>query len=375
MLNTAYGKPAALNTRRGSGAFTRPGSTGRCGRFLPYAVAAILALLALACGGISPSDTAQSVTAEPDAASYSGTPDSYVAVAPAALNSGQTNTVSVSLFDGTEPARGRVRLSLAESADGAPLAEATNDVIGNAPVQLDVPPLDEGTYLLRLTGIGGSGTEFERVAQVEVRASAPVLFLETDKPIYKPGQPVHFRVLRLDQDLRPLPGAVTVEAQDAKGHKVYRQTMDVDRFGMADGSLPLSSEPNLGVWSLKAESDQQSVRVDVRVEEYVLPKYEVKVDLPKEWVLASEAVVGTISAEYSFGKPVRGEVEVVASQYVGVWEEFARFDGPIDGETTFGLPSADYVAGTPAEGGQGNLRLDVTVRESSPLATSSRRAG
>ena len=88
---------------------------------------------------------------------------------------------------------------------------------------------------------------------------------------------------------------------------------------MANNSLPLSSEPNLGVWTIKAESGQQTAQVDIRVEEYVLPMYEVKVELPKDWVLASEAVVGTISAEYRFGKPVRGEVEVVASRYVGVW--------------------------------------------------------
>ena len=171
-------------------------------------LAAALALLAAACGGVSPSETIRS-----DAATYSGTPDSYVAVAPAVLNSGQTNAVSVSLFDGTEPARGRVRLTLAESEDGAPLVEATEDVTGNAPVQLAVPPLDEGTYALRLTGMGGGGTAFERVAHVEVREASPVLFLETDKPIYKPGQQVHFRVLRLDNDLRPLPGSVTVEVQ------------------------------------------------------------------------------------------------------------------------------------------------------------------
>ena len=361
MLNVAYGKPTDLTRRQGSGVLGTAGDNGKYRRLFPYAIAAILALLALACGTTSPSDTDQS-----DPASYSGTPDSYVAVAPAALNAGQANTVSVSLFDGAEPARGKVRIALAESEDGAPLAEAVEDVTGNAPIQMAVPPLDDGTYVMRLTGYGGGGaTQFERASNVEVRSATPVLFLETDKPIYKPGQRVHFRVLRLDNDLRPLPGPVTVEVQDARGNKVYRQSVDVDRFGMADSSLPLSTEPNLGVWSLSAESGDQTVRVDVRVEEYVLPKYEVEVDLPREWVLASEAVVGTISAEYSFGKPVRGEVAVVASRYVGVWEEYARYDGPIDGEAAFELTSANYVAGTPADGGQGGLRLDVTVRERS----------
>ena len=101
----------------------------------------------------------------------------------------------------------------------------------------------------------------------------------------------------------------------------------------------------------------------MRVEEYVLPKYEVTVDVPNQWVLADESVVGTVSAEYSFGKPVLGEVEVVASRYVGDWEEFATFTDQINGSVSFELPAVGYVAGVPASGGQGNLQLDVTVRE------------
>ena len=101
----------------------------------------------------------------------------------------------------------------------------------------------------------------------------------------------------------------------------------------------------------------------MRVEEYVLPKYEITVDLPLDWILVNDTVTGTVSAEYSFGKPVRGEVEVTAYRYVGEWEEYATFTKEIDGETSFDLPAPLYVAGTPAAGGQGNLQLNFTVRE------------
>ena len=127
--------------------------------------------------------------------------------------------------------------------------------------------------------------------------------------------------------------------------------------------MPLSTEPNLGVWKLTARSGDQTTQLDVRVEEYVLPKYEVTAKTAKDWVLANEPVKGTVSAEYSFGKPVRGEVEIVASRYVGVWEKFATFTQEIDGSGSFELPPVQYVSGVPASGGQGNLTLDVTVRE------------
>ena len=82
-------------------------------------------------------------------------------------------------------------------------------------------------------------------------------------------------------------------------------------------------------------------------------------------MLAGDGVVGSVSAEYSFGKPVRGEVKIVASRYVGQWEEFATFEDDIDGTANFELTPVGYVAGVPASGGSGNLMLDVTVREQS----------
>ena len=114
--------------------------------------------------------------------------------------------------------------------------------------------------------------------------------------------------------------------------------------------------------SLHSPGDQET-ELDVRVEEYVLPKYEVKVATEREWVLAGDPITGTVSGEYSFGKPVEGDVEIIASRYVGQWEEFARFSGPIDGETQFELRPVGFVAGVPQAGGQGNVTLDVTIRE------------
>ena len=287
----------------------------------------------------------------------SGEVDGYVALAPETLRSGQTAGVSVSLFSGRRPARGEVRLALMKGRDI--VAEAANLIEGSGTVSLHVPQVPEGNYALQVTGQGFQDSTIVRVED------GTVLFLETDKPIYKPGQDVHIRVLLLDPELKPSPGDVTVEIQDAKGIKVYKQETRSDDFGMATLAMPLSAEPNLGVWKVTAAAGEQTAQMDIRVELYTLPKYEVDVNLPSEWVLAGDPIVGTVSAEYSFGKPVRGEVEVRASRYVGFWEEFATFTDEIDGTTAFELPPARYVAGVPGAGGQGNITLTVTVREPS----------
>ena len=263
----------------------------------------------------------------------------------------------MSLFSDGQPARGTVRLALLR--DGAMVAEAEGAIEGAGTIPLDVPDVPKGDYELQVQGPG-----FEESARLSVEAG-DVLFVETDKPIYKPGQDVHVRVLLLDLELKPVSGDVTVEVQDAKGTKVYRKEVSSDEYGMASLTMPLSTEPNLGVWKIRASSGDQEAQADVRVERYVLPKYEVDVSLPREWGLAGDPITGSVSAEYSFGKPVRGELQIVASKYVGKWERFAEFTQELDGSASFELPAPGYVAGVPGSGGKGNVTLDITVRERS----------
>jgi CD109 antigen len=161
----------------------------------------------------------------------------------------------------------------------------------------------------------------------------------------------YIRVLALDPELRPVAGEAVVEALDAKGIKIFRKNVAIDEFGIASLDLPLSTEPNLGVWKLLATAGERSAQLDVRVERYVLPKYEVRVELESSWALASDRISGRIAAEYSFGKPVDGEAEVIASRYTGVWEEYARITLPVEGgAATFELPPVEFVAGSPARG-------------------------
>ena len=283
--------------------------------------------------------------------------DGYLAVAPRVLQSGQTHTISVSLFHGQQPANATVRLSLRKGSET--VAQADGRVQGRGELTLTLPALPEGDYELDLSGRG-----FQDKSSVRVEEGT-LVFLESDKPIYKPGQTVHFRILTLDAQLKPLAAAVTLEVADAKGLKVFKKEVKTDDYGMAGVDLPLSSEPNLGVWKATAQAGKRQAQLDVRVERYVLPKYEVKVNLAREWVLASDPIKGTIAAEYSYGKPVQGEAEIVATRYVGTWQEFARITHEFDGQVDFSLPAAGYVAGVPGAKGMGNVQLEVTVREKS----------
>ena len=307
--------------------------------------------------GLYFSDVPVTPADEPPTELETGAPDSYVAVVPRALRTGFEERVSISLLRGDRPAAGNVRLALLDGE--VTLLSLVARVEGTGGLKILVPQIESGTYEIELRVEGVRET---RSAPVEI-VDGVALFVETDKPIYKPGQTVHVRLMTLDALLKPRPYAAAIEVQDAKGLKVFRKEVETDEFGMVTVDLPLSTEPNLGVWKLTALAGDHKTELDVRVEEYVLPKYEVRVATEREWVLAGDPITGTVSGEYSFGKPVEGEVEIIASRYVGQWEEFARFSGPIDGETEFELPPVGFVAGVPQAGGQGNVTLEVTIRE------------
>ncbi|HLH72490.1 MAG TPA: MG2 domain-containing protein, partial [Chloroflexota bacterium] len=279
----------------------------------------------------------------------------YLVVAPRTFRAGQPALITCSQFQDGQPATGPVTVSLLQN--GQPVGAMTANVTGRATVSFNIPRLVDGQYQLQVSGRG-----FQDQAPIQV-TSSPLPFLETDKPVYQPGQTVHFRVLTLDPSFRPVATAATLEVADAKGLKILRKTVAVDDLGMASVDLPLSTEPNLGVWKATLTAGQQSSQLDLRVERYVLPKYEVKINLSREWALASDPIKGTVGAEYSFGKPVQGELEIQAQRYLGTWQEYARVSKTINGTTSFEIPAVGYAVGSPAVQGLAQVRLDIVVRE------------
>lgn len=284
---------------------------------------------------------------------------SYIAVAPKTMHAGENASVTFTLLgDEGELTKDTVEISLTN--EGKEIVTAERQINGKGQIEFEIPAiLAEGNYELRI-----AGSHFNDKTTVRVEKSL-LVFLETDKPIYKPGQTIHIRAITLKSDLRPLNEIVTIEILDAKGIKVYRKVVETDEYGMATFDLPLSDEPNLGVWKINASAAESETQLDVKVEEYVLPKYEVSVVSPKEWYLVNEPIESIIKAEYSFGKPVKGELEIMATRYVGQWEEYATLSKSINGEVEFEIPAVEYVAGVPEARGMGNVMLDITVREES----------
>ena len=283
--------------------------------------------------------------------------DGYTAIIPSILQVGLSQAISVTLFHNNQPVNGQVELAL--SKDGKNVFSLKDNVYGNDKIQFTVPSIPEGDYDISL-----KGNNFSDKATVKVE-NKYLVFVETDKPIYKPGQDILMRAFTLNSDLMPVSEDVTIEVVDAKGIKIFRSVVKTDDYGMANLDLPVSTQPNLGTWKITATTPEGNSELDVQVQEYVLPKYDVNVVLPREWFLVNESIRGKVTADYTFGKPVVGTVEIDAWRYVGQWQQYTTITAPIDGSADFTLPAVGYLAGVPAAGGNGNVRLDITVTENS----------
>ncbi|MGD8625552.1 MAG: Ig-like domain-containing protein [Anaerolineae bacterium] len=157
------------------------------------------------------------------------------------------------------------------------------------------------------------------------------LYTYTDRPIYRPGQTVHFKeFLRRDDDaLYSLPSStlsVTVRLRDARDNVVASRVLTPTAFGTLFGDFQLAQEPVLGTWQLETEVPGAVARHSLQVEEYRKPEYEVSVHTPRQTYVQGEALSVTVDAAYYFGQPVAG-ADVTLDLFVSYPSLYGGQDG------------------------------------------------
>ncbi|EGW04143.1 Murinoglobulin-2, partial [Cricetulus griseus] len=153
--------------------------------------------------------------------------------------------------------------------------------------------------------VKGPKHEFSKTNVVMVKNQESVVFVQTDKPMYKPGQPVKFRVVAMDTNLHPL------NELDPKTNRIM-QWRDINtENGLKQLSFSLSSEPILGSYKIVLQK-QSGVKKEhyFTVEEFVLPRFEVRVKVPKAIFIKDEKLNVTVCGVYTYGKPVPGHVKI-----------------------------------------------------------------
>ena len=257
---------------------------GRMRFLVSLVVVGLLAASALAVAVVGCDEPPPPTTGSSGARQYDEV-DGYVALVPSVLRSGETASFSFTLTHKDEPAYNLVSVEVLDK--GKTLASQSAEIDGTGTVAFELPAVSPGEYEVRWRGRASP----KPPGQIQ---AGTLLFLETDKPIYKPGQTIMMRLVALDSELKPVQAEATLEVQDAKGVKIFKQVLATDEYGTVTAELPLSTEPNLGTWKLTATAGNASTQLDVRVEKYVLPKYEVKAELPRSGSSSMRASPATL---------------------------------------------------------------------------------
>uniref|UniRef100_A0A6I8RH41 Pregnancy-zone protein n=1 Tax=Xenopus tropicalis TaxID=8364 RepID=A0A6I8RH41_XENTR len=176
-------------------------------------------------------------------------------------------------------------------------------------ITFEVPPPTNGNEEVATmqVSIESGGETISNSRRVLVKRARTSLFVQTDKAVYKPGQTVRFRVVSLKENLQPEESQVpTIELQDPGKNRIGQWLNVSLQQGIAELSLPLSSEPSLGEYSIRVKDTVHRFSV----EEYVLPRFEVTLQLPRVVAVNSKQFAVNICARYTYGKPVQGTYKV-----------------------------------------------------------------
>uniref|UniRef100_A0A672KR65 Alpha-2-macroglobulin-like n=1 Tax=Sinocyclocheilus grahami TaxID=75366 RepID=A0A672KR65_SINGR len=166
-------------------------------------------------------------------------------------------------------------------------------------------PLVEAESVQRMkVELQGESFKMTEERKVMFRSYHPLTFIQTDKPIYIPGQTVNFRVVTMDKNFSPLDQQVW---HDSKGNRIGQWTNVSSTSWILERSYELNPESHQGVYRLKAYIGDRMISRDFEVKKYVLPKFEVTVTAPETVSIDDELMAVEVCGKYTYGQSVSGK--------------------------------------------------------------------
>ncbi|HBA60692.1 MAG TPA: hypothetical protein DCZ92_07710, partial [Elusimicrobia bacterium] len=251
------------------------------------------------------------------------------------------------------------KVLLRSDADGrAVLAEPVQVAYGNYQHFQADPLLSSGGAYALWSNAQSSG--FSVPAPIEIR-------LESDRPVYRPGQKVSFKATvlsRVPRGFRVYSGAVKlkVTARDANWQEFYSKEFPVSPMGSVSGSFEIPAGRMLGSYQLTGALREYGVNFSgeqrFQVEEYKRPEFEVSMKEASDAFRYGQKARVEGSVKYYFGSPVPdAEVKyrITRARYVPWyawwWSWFYAPSG-----------SAEFASGAARTDGEGKFFVEFTPK-------------
>ncbi|XP_043533803.1 complement C4-B-like [Chiloscyllium plagiosum] len=147
-----------------------------------------------------------------------------------------------------------------------------------------------------------------RMVPILLSTKKGYIFIQTDKPIYTPGENVRYRIFTLDQYMRPVSETIKITTYNSRNVQFPSKIMRSGEVFSRHIKIPDIAEP--GIWRIEAQFEdspmsKESARFEVK--EFVLPSFKVEIECQeKYYLITKDEFKCKLSADYTFGKPVEG---------------------------------------------------------------------
>uniref|UniRef100_A0A4W5KC92 Alpha-2-macroglobulin-like n=1 Tax=Hucho hucho TaxID=62062 RepID=A0A4W5KC92_9TELE len=219
----------------------------------------------------------------------------YMVAIPAVIQAGSEAKLCASLLQPNETLV--MTISLMADGQNKRLLHESSDQEFHRCFQFQAPHVKSDkvqNFKVEVRGATFLSTEERRVL---IKPYSPMTFIQTDKPIYNPGQTVYFRVVTLDTHFSP----------DVNQNQIGQWVNTTSSGNILQLSHPLNSEAPVGSYTIVVWIGEEKIYHNFKVEKYVLPKFEIKMNLTDKISVVQEEYEVKV---YTYGQPVPGKAGV-----------------------------------------------------------------
>ncbi|MBL8065184.1 MAG: carboxypeptidase regulatory-like domain-containing protein, partial [Chthonomonadaceae bacterium] len=202
-------------------------------------------------------------------------------------------------------------------------------------------------------------------------AGKTAFWVQTDRPVYRPGDTVHYKVVArtdLGRTYEVPNGQVSVQVMDSDENVVGQQSLTLTPFGSVSGDFRIDGQAMPEPYRLKLSHGASSDFHDVPVMAYRKPEYIVTVRSKSKSVIRGDSVEFKVHVESYTGEPAAGQ-KLTATPYVRPDWSYTPFEDDYvenDGYDYLGdmLPALESVTN---DQGDATLLVPTTGPESEAL--------
>ncbi|KAL5256249.1 hypothetical protein ACHWQZ_G011461 [Mnemiopsis leidyi] len=177
-------------------------------------------------------------------------------------------------------------------------------------IPIEVPEMLIGSHVIEYSGyMDKFGPFHHKGSPLPVRDIGYKSYVQTDKPVYKPGQPVRFRGFSVDSDLKgvQLSEGLKVVITNSDNIEVFNELIFNDEGIIHQGTFLLAEEAKTGTYKIRV-TGKNTASCTFAVKEYDIPKFGVEIEGPTHIAADDTVIRGKVTATYTYGKPVNGQV-------------------------------------------------------------------